>query len=121
RGRQDPSAFIVAFQGDNRHVADYLGAEVLARQPDTVRTFLLRTSILERLCGPLCDAILGAQGSAGLLVELERSNLFLVPLDQRREWYRYHHLFAELLRLEVATRDPAVLATPPPRRAAPQP
>jgi LuxR family transcriptional regulator, maltose regulon positive regulatory protein len=109
RGRHDTGAFIASFQGDNRHVADYLGVEVLERQPEAVRTFLLRTSILERLSGPLCDAVLEAQGSATLLVELERSNLFLVPLDDRREWYRYHHLFAELLRLELADRDPGLL------------
>jgi LuxR family transcriptional regulator, maltose regulon positive regulatory protein len=111
RGRQDPSAFIAAFHGDNRHIADYLGAEVLVRQPDTIRTFLLGTSVLERLSGPLCDALLEAEGSAALLRELERSNLFLVPLDQRREWYRYHHLFAELLRVELASTEPALLAT----------
>jgi LuxR family transcriptional regulator, maltose regulon positive regulatory protein len=111
RGRQDPSAFIAAFHGDNRHIADYLGAEVLVRQPDTIRTFLLRTSILERLSGPLCDAVLEAQGSARLLEELERSNLFLVSLDDRRQWYRYHHLFAQLLRLELASREPGLLAT----------
>jgi anti-anti-sigma factor len=109
RGRQDPSGFIASFHGDNRHVADFLGAEVLARQPDAIRTFLLRTSILERLAGPLCDAVLEADGSAGLLVELERSNLFLVPLDDHREWYRYHHLFAQLLRLELASREPVLL------------
>jgi LuxR family transcriptional regulator, maltose regulon positive regulatory protein len=111
RGRQDASAFIAAFSGDNRHVADYLSAEVLERQPRKVREFLLRTSVLKRLCGPLCDAVLEADGSAGLLVELERSNLFLVPLDDRREWYRYHHLFAQLLRLELASREPGLLAT----------
>jgi LuxR family transcriptional regulator, maltose regulon positive regulatory protein len=111
RGRQDSSAFIASFHGDNRHVADYLAAEVLERQSEEIRTFLLRTSVLERLCGPLCDAVLDAEGSAGLLVELERSNLFLVPLDNRREWYRYHHLFAQLLRLELASREPALLAT----------
>jgi LuxR family maltose regulon positive regulatory protein len=111
RGRQDSSAFIAAFHGDNRHVADYLTAEVLERQSEEVRTFLLRTSILERLSGPLCDAVLEAEGSAELLGELERSNLFLVGLDDRREWYRYHHLFAQLLRLELASREPALLAT----------
>ena len=111
RGRQDRSAFVAAFQGDNRHIADYLGAEVLARQPDPIRAFLLRTSILERLSGRLCDAVLEAHGSARLLEELERSNLFLVPLDHRREWYRYHHLFAQLLRLELATAEPALVAT----------
>jgi LuxR family maltose regulon positive regulatory protein len=111
RGRQNASAFIAAFQGDNRHVADYLSAEVLERQPEKVREFLLRTSMLERLSGPLCDAVLEAEGSAGLLVELERSNLFLVPLDDRRGWYRYHHLFGQLLRLELASREPALPAT----------
>ena len=110
-GRQDMSAFIAAFQGDNRHVADYLSAEVLERQPKKVREFLLRTSVLKRLCGPLCDAVLEAEGSAGLLAELERSNLFLVPLDDRRGWYRYHHLFAQLVRLELASREPGLLAT----------
>jgi LuxR family maltose regulon positive regulatory protein len=110
RGRRDPSAFIAAFHGDNRHIADYLSVEVLAHQPETIRRFLLRTSILERLSGPLCDAVLEADGSAGLLAELERSNLFLVPLDDRREWYRYHHLFAQLLRLELGAREPALPA-----------
>jgi LuxR family maltose regulon positive regulatory protein len=117
-GRQDASAFIAAFQGDNRHVADYLSAEVLERQPEKVREFLLRTSVLKRLSGPLCDAVLEAEGSAGLLAELERSNLFLVPLDDRRGWYRYHHLFAQLLRLELASREPALLATVHRRAAA---
>jgi LuxR family transcriptional regulator, maltose regulon positive regulatory protein len=111
RGREDARAFIASFHGDNRHVADYLAAEVLERQPEEIRRFLLRTSILERLSGPLCDAVLEAEGSAGLLGELERSNLFLVPLDDRREWYRYHHLFAQLLRLELAGREPELLAT----------
>jgi LuxR family maltose regulon positive regulatory protein len=111
RGREDASAFIAAFSGDNRHIADYLGAEVLARQPETIRRFLLRTSILERLSGPLCDAVLEAEGSAGLLAELERSNLFLVPLDNRRRWYRYHHLFAQLLRLELGHRDAKLIPT----------
>jgi LuxR family transcriptional regulator, maltose regulon positive regulatory protein len=109
RGREDPSAFIASFHGDNRHVADYLAADVLARLPSEITTFLLRTSVLRRLSGPLCDAVLEAQGSAELLGELERSNLFLVPLDQRRQWYRYHHLFAELLRLELGHRDPELV------------
>jgi LuxR family maltose regulon positive regulatory protein len=106
RGRQDTSAFIAAFHGDNRHVADYLAADVLARLPSEITTFLLRTSILERLSGPLCDAVLQTEGSSGRLEELERSNLFLVALDDRREWYRYHQLFAQLLRLELAGREP---------------
>jgi LuxR family maltose regulon positive regulatory protein len=109
RGREDPRAFITAFHGDNRHVADYLAADVLARQPEETRTFLLRTSILRRLSGPLCDYVLQAEGSAELLEELERSNLFLLPLDDRREWYRYHRLFGDLLRLELGQRGPALV------------
>ena len=109
RGREDPSDFVAAFQGDHRHVADYLAAEVLARQPEKTRTFLLRSSILRRLSGPLCDDVLETEGSAELLEELERSNLFLVPLDDRRDWYRYHHLFGELLRLELGNREAALI------------
>src|SRR5918994_1813517 len=115
RGREDPSGFIASFQGDNRHVADYLAADVLSRQTEEITTFLLRTSVLERLSGPLCDAVLETEGSARVLGELERSNLFLVPLDDHREWYRYHQLFGELLRLELTSREPevAILADPP--------
>jgi LuxR family transcriptional regulator, maltose regulon positive regulatory protein len=109
RGRQDASGFIASFHGDNRHVADYLGAEVLARQPEEIRTFLLRTSALDRLSGPLCDAVLETDRSSELLGELERSNLFLMRLDGHREWYRYHHLFAQLLRVELAHREPELL------------
>jgi LuxR family maltose regulon positive regulatory protein len=105
RDRPDASAYVAAFHGDNRHVADFLAAEVLAGQPAAIREFLLRTSVLERLSGPLCDAVLEAEGSADLLHELERSNLFLVPLDDHRQWYRYHHLFAQLLRAELGSRD----------------
>jgi LuxR family transcriptional regulator, maltose regulon positive regulatory protein len=109
RGREDPAAFITSFHGDNRHVADYLAADVLARQPEEITRFLLRTSILRRLSGPLCDALLETEGSAGMLGELERSNLFLVPLDDHREWYRYHQLFGELLRLELGNREAAMI------------
>jgi LuxR family transcriptional regulator, maltose regulon positive regulatory protein len=109
RGRQDASGFIASFHGDNHHVADYLGAEVLAHQPEQIRAFLLRTSILERLSGPVCDAVLETEGSRELLGELERSNLFLTPLDDHREWYRYHHLFAQLLRVELGHREPELL------------
>jgi LuxR family transcriptional regulator, maltose regulon positive regulatory protein len=109
RGRKDPSGFIAAFQGDNRNVADYLSVEVLERQPAHIRRFLLRTSVLERLSGPLCDAVLETQGSAALLQELERSNLFVVPLDDRRRRYRYHHLFAQLLRLELGSREASLV------------
>ena len=101
RGRDDPGAFIADFAGDDRLVVDYLAAEVLEGATPERREFLLRTSILSRLTGPLCDAVAGTTGSGRVLEELERSNLFLVPLDNRREWYRYHHLFGELLRHEL--------------------
>jgi LuxR family transcriptional regulator, maltose regulon positive regulatory protein len=109
RGRPDSRGFIAAFSGGDRHVADYLVAEVLERQPPELRAFLLRTSVLERLSGPLCDAVLETQGSAELLRELEASNLFLVPLDDRRQWYRYHQLFAQLLRLQLGVREPTLV------------
>jgi LuxR family maltose regulon positive regulatory protein len=106
RGRDDASGFIDDFAGDDRLVVDYLASEVLEGQPEDRRRFLLRTSVLGRLSGPLCDAVVGARGSARVLEELERSNLFLVPLDNRREWYRYHHLFGELLRHELRLAEP---------------
>jgi LuxR family maltose regulon positive regulatory protein len=106
RGREDASGFIADFAGDDRLVVDYLAAEVLEGQPEERRRFLLRTSILGRLTGPLCDAVAGTTGSARTLAELERSNLFLVPLDNRREWYRYHHLFGELLQHELTLTSP---------------
>jgi LuxR family maltose regulon positive regulatory protein len=109
RDRSDPSAFVAAFHGDHRYVADYLSSEVLERQPAHIREFLLRTSVLGRLSGPLCDAVLETDGSAEVLAEVERSNLFLVPLDDRRRWYRYHHLFAELLRLELGQGEAALV------------
>jgi LuxR family transcriptional regulator, maltose regulon positive regulatory protein len=109
RGGPDSSGFIAAFSGGDRHVADYLVAEVLERQPEELREFLLRTSVLERLSGPLCDAVLETQGSAELLRELEASNLFVVALDDRRQWYRYHQLFADLLRLQLGAREPGLL------------
>src|SRR5262249_5552241 len=105
RGRSDASALIDGFAGDDRYLVDYLTAEVLARQPPELRSFLLQTSILKRLCGPLCDAVADREDSAALLAELERSNLLLVPLDTKREWYRYHHLFGELLHHELAATD----------------
>ena len=107
--RSDRSGYIATFAGNHRHVVDYLGAEVLDRQPDDARTFFLHTSILDRLSGPLCDAVIGTSGSARLLERLERSNLFLQPLDTTREWYRYHHLFRELLSHELNRSEPAVI------------
>ena len=101
QGRDDASAFIAGFAGDDRYIVDYLAEEVLARQPAEVRDFLLKTSMLDRLTGPLCDAVTGREGGRATLVSLERANLFLVPLDDRREWYRYHHLFADVLQAHL--------------------
>jgi LuxR family transcriptional regulator, maltose regulon positive regulatory protein len=106
QGRDDPGPFIASFEAGHRHVVDYLGSEVLASQPGPLRTFLVRTSVLRRLSAPLCDAVLEADDSATLLAELEQANLFLIPLDDHRQWYRYHHLFAQLLSLELTERDP---------------
>jgi LuxR family maltose regulon positive regulatory protein len=116
-GRADAAAFIKTFAGDNRHIVDYLMAEVLDGQPSHRRSFLLRTSVLGRLTGPLCDAILQTSGSASVLEEIERENLFLVPLDMSRQWYRYHQLFGELLRTELRRSEPD-LVTDLHRRAA---
>ena len=100
QGHQDSASFIKSFTGSHRFVMDYLVEEVLQQQSESVQTFLLRTSILDRLCGPLCDAVLLDPAAAGqkTLEYLERANLFLIPMDNERRWYRYHHLFAELLR-----------------------
>ena len=100
-GHADAAAVIRTFAGDNRHIVDYLMAEVLEGQPPQMRSFLLHTSVLGRLSGALCDAVLQATGSASILEKIERENLFLVPLDMSRRWYRYHHLFGELLRAEL--------------------
>jgi LuxR family maltose regulon positive regulatory protein len=97
-GRDDVSRFVQAFTGSHRYLLDYLVEEVLQRQPQAVQTFLLRTSILERLIAPLCDAVTGREDGFKTLEALEQANLFIVPLDDERRWYRYHHLFAEVLR-----------------------
>ena len=102
RGRGDVSSFIAEFAGDDRYIVDYLAEEVLDRQPDDVRRFLLDTSILDRMNGPLCDAVTGQSAGKATLEQLERANMFLVPLDDRRQWYRYHHLFADVLRSHLA-------------------
>lgn len=109
RGRSDPGALIERFAGDDRYIVDYLTTEVLAHQPPELRSFLLRTSMLKRFCGPLCDAVTGRDDSTERLAELERSNLLLVPLDTRRQWYRYHHLFGDLLRHELEATERAAL------------
>ncbi len=106
RGRTDASQFIRDFAGDDRHLVDYLTAEVLAGQSDDMREFLLATSILDRFTASLCDAVTQSSRSAQTLRRIETSNLFLVPLDDRRQWYRYHHLFAELLGHELRVAQP---------------
>jgi LuxR family maltose regulon positive regulatory protein len=104
--RPEVADFIVAFTGSNRFVIDYLADEVLARQPAGVRDFLLRTAVLDRLTGPLCDAVSGQAGGSSTLTDLERANLFVVPLDTERTWYRYHHLFADVLNARLVTEKP---------------
>jgi LuxR family maltose regulon positive regulatory protein len=108
-GREDAHGFISSFAGDDRPIVDYLGFEVLDGQNAETRSFLLRTSVLARLSGPLCDAVLEEEGSAAKLAELERANLFVIPLDDKREWYRYHHLFSGLLRHELARTAPELV------------
>ncbi|MEW5870791.1 MAG: AAA family ATPase [Chloroflexota bacterium] len=102
QGRSDPASFIQAFTGSHRFVLDYLVEEVLQRQPQHVRNFLLQTAILERLSAPLCAAVTGQADSRSILESLERGNLFVIPLDDQRQWYRYHHLFAEVLQTYLA-------------------
>jgi LuxR family maltose regulon positive regulatory protein len=104
RGEKDIPGFISGFTGTQRYIMDYLIEEVLQRQTPEVRDFLLKTSVLDRLNGPLCDAITGRNDGQETLVSLEKANLFLVPLDESRQWYRYEHLFAELLRHQLETR-----------------
>ena len=106
QGRDDVAGFIAGFAGDDRYVVDYLGEEVLQRQPDHVQAFLLQTSIFGRLSGPLCDAVTGQSGSKAMLEALDRGNLFLVPLDDRRRWYRYHQLFADVLHARLLDEQP---------------
>jgi LuxR family transcriptional regulator, maltose regulon positive regulatory protein len=98
RGREDPSGFIHSFRGSQRNILSYLTEEVLSRQSQPVQQFLLDTSILDRLSGELCDTVTGRSDSASLLEQLYHANLFLIPLDEDQRWYRYHHLFADLLR-----------------------
>ena len=111
QGRQDVHGFIQAFAGDDRYIVDYLVEEVLQRQPAPVRSFLLQTSILDRLSGSLCDAVTGQKGGNARLEALERGNFFVVPLDDKRHWYRYHHLFAEVLSAHLMAEQPNQVAT----------
>jgi LuxR family transcriptional regulator, maltose regulon positive regulatory protein len=106
QGLQDIPGFIQAFAGDHRYIVDYLVEEVLKRQPEAVRSFLLQTSILDRLNGPLCEAVTGLPGGKARLDTLQRGNFFLIPLDDKRYWYRYHHLFADVLRMHLQAEQP---------------
>ena len=109
QGRDDVAGFINDFAGDDRYIVDYLVEEVLQRQTPRVRTFLLRTAVLNRLTGSLCDAVTGLDDGSATLEALDRGNLFLVPLDDRRRWYRYHHLFADVLRTRLLDEEPKLL------------
>jgi len=110
RGGIDVATFLAAFTGSHRFVLDYLSEEVLSRQPAAVQAFLLHTSILERLNGVLCDAVTGQQGSQAMLESLDRANLFVVALDEERGWYRYHHLFAEVLKSRLQRAEAPLVA-----------
>jgi ATP/maltotriose-dependent transcriptional regulator MalT len=107
-GTAETRAFLAAFSGSHRYVLDYLSEEVRSRQDASMQQFLLHTSILDRLSGPLCDAVTDQEGSQATLEALERANLFVVALDEERNWYRYHHLFAEVLRSHLQQREPTL-------------
>jgi LuxR family transcriptional regulator, maltose regulon positive regulatory protein len=110
RGQEDVARFVAAFTGSHRYVLDYLAEEVLERQSEEVRAFLLETSVLDGLSGELCDAVTGRADSQALLEHVERAGLFLVPLDEVRGWWRYHHLFADLLRVRLQAERPGQVA-----------
>jgi LuxR family transcriptional regulator, maltose regulon positive regulatory protein len=110
QGRGDIAAFVAGFSGSHRYVLDYLTEEVLDRQPQPLREFLLETAVLERLSGPLCDAVTGRSDGQRLLEQAERANLFLQPLDEVRGWWRYHHLFADLLQARLQRQRPERVA-----------
>ena len=109
RDTHDVAKALEMFAGDDRFVADYLRSEILDRAPTGTRLFLTRTAVLDQLSGPLCDQVIGSTGSAAVLSSLEQSNLFLVPLDHRRQWYRYHGLFRDLLLAELARAEPELV------------
>jgi LuxR family maltose regulon positive regulatory protein len=106
RSHQDVPGFIQTFAGDHQYIVDYLVEEVLRRQPESIRNFLLQTAILDRLNGPLCDAVTNQTGGKAQLETLQRGNFFLIPLDDKRHWYRYHHLFADVLRMHLMAEQP---------------
>lgn len=106
KGRENVAGFIRAFAGSHRFILDYLTEEVLSRQPEPIQSFLLQTSVLNRLCGELCDAVTGRSDGQNMLEQIERGNLFLIPLDDARYWYRYHHLFGDTLRRHLQKASP---------------
>jgi LuxR family transcriptional regulator, maltose regulon positive regulatory protein len=106
QGQPDTTSFIQSFTGSHRYILDYLVEEVLQRQPERVSSFLLQTSILDQLCGPLCDAVTGQMDGKEMLKTLEQGNLFVIPLDAQRQWYRYHHLFADVLQEHLKGTQP---------------
>jgi len=110
KDRKDASGFVKAFSGNHPHIARYLTEEVFDQQPERVQTFLLQTSILERLSAPLCDAVTGQANGKSMLDWLERANLFLLPLDEERQWYRYHRLFADFLSDRLRAQEPHQVA-----------
>lgn len=109
-GRPHAKEFLKSFSGSSTEIADYLAEDVLSRQPEDVRAFLLQTCILDALCGPLCDALTGGSDGYAMLGRLERANLFIVPIDHERYWYRYHNLFAQYLRTRLARGIPGMTA-----------
>jgi LuxR family maltose regulon positive regulatory protein len=111
QGREDISGFIKDFKGDNSYIMDYLMEEVLRIQTDDIKEFLLHTSVLEQMSAPLCNSVLSRNDSQLILEKLDKSNMFVIPLDDERNWYRYHHLFAELLRQRFQLRDKAAINT----------
>ncbi|MBN2148738.1 MAG: AAA family ATPase, partial [Anaerolineales bacterium] len=110
QNHEDPSGFILSFTGSHRLILDYLFEEVLDRQPPEIREFLLKTSILKRLSGPLCNSVMAITNSQAVLAALDQKNLFLIPLDEHRQWYRYHHLFADLLNIMLEQAHPGLAA-----------
>ena len=111
KGDADTASFIQSFTGSHRFVLDYLVEEVLQHQPEHIRSFLLQTAILERFCAPLCNAVTEQEDGKEMLDALERSNLFVIPLDDQRQWYRYHHLFAEVLQAHLQEAQPDRVST----------
>jgi LuxR family maltose regulon positive regulatory protein len=110
RGHPSPSAFVGQFSGDNKFITDFLAEEVLSRQPAEIRQFLVRTSILSRFSAPLCDAVIGSANAAEIIDVLDRENLFVIPLDDARRWFRYHSLFAQMLRGYLTRAEPGLVA-----------